>query len=476
MKSMVWNFKQFYGNTALKEQNGDILEYQQLETVGEELAGQTGGRCLVFLMCSNSAGSVVGYTAFMQNGIVPVLLSAGMEEGLLNNLLEVYKPSFIWLPDSISERYPQFTCVYSAFSYKLLRTNYNINYPLYKNLGLLLTTSGSTGSIKFVRQTYENVRVNAEQIAEYLEINETERAITTLPMNYTYGCSIINSHLLKGAEILLTDQTVIQRDFWKFFNDGQATSFGGVPYTYEMLSKMHFANMELPSLRIMTQAGGKLSPELHRKFAEYAINSGKRFVVMYGACEATARMGYLPYNRSLEKCGSMGIAIPGGRFSLTGPDGNEITEPGITGELVYEGRNVTMGYAECGEDLIKGDERHGRLETGDMAKMDADGFYYITGRKKRFLKIFGNRVNLDEIDIMLKEKFGPTDCASVGTDDHMYVFVTEKDIVKDVRNYLTDKTKLNQNAFKVYYIENISKNASGKTLYKELHDITSKNN
>ena len=112
-------------------------------------------------------------------------------------------------------------------------------------------------------------------------------------MNYTYGLSIINSHLLVGATILLTDKSLMQKGFWELFKGAGATSFGGVPYTYEILDKLRFARMSLPSLRYMTQAGGKLSKELHRKFAEYAEQSGVSFVVMYGQCEATARMGYL---------------------------------------------------------------------------------------------------------------------------------------------------------------------------------------
>ena len=290
----------------------------------------------------------------------------------------------------------------------------------------------------------------------------------TLPMNYTYGLSILNSHLFVGATVLVTDKGLMQKEFWQFFREQGATSFGGVPYTYEMLDRLRFFRMKLPSLRTMTQAGGKLTPELHRKFAEYAEANGKRFVVMYGQCEATARMGYLPADKAVEKCGSMGIAIPGGRFRLADADGNEIIRPYMTGELVYEGANVTLGYAERGEDLAKGDERHGILETGDMAQFDEDGFYYIVGRKKRFLKIYGNRVNLDEIDRLVKGRYGDMDFASAGVDDHMYLFVTNASAAEDVRRYVVEKTGLNPVAFQTIALDTIPRNDSGKTLYKEL--------
>ena len=267
--------------------------------------------------------------------------------------------------------------------------------------------------------------------------------------------------------MLLTEKGLMQKEFWNFFKDQKATSFGGVPYTYEMLDKLRFYRMELPSLRTMTQAGGKITPELHEKFAAYAHDQGRNFVVMYGAAEATSRMGYLPPEKAVEKKGSMGIPIPRGKFTLIDAEGKEITEPFSTGELVYEGKNVTLGYAECGEDLAKGDERHGKLETGDMAQFDDDGFYYIVGRKKRFLKIYGNRVNLDEIDRLIKGEF-EIEAASSGVDDHMFIFITEENKAEPVKEFVVGKTKLNPSAFKVITIEEIPKNESGKTLYNEL--------
>jgi acyl-CoA synthetase (AMP-forming)/AMP-acid ligase II len=217
----------------------------------------------------------------------------------------------------------------------------------------------------------------------------------------------------------------------------------------------------------MTQAGGKLASELHENFAVYAKETGKKFFIMYGQCEATARMAYLPYDRAIEKKGAMGIAIPGGKFRLIDVDGSTITQPGIPGELVYEGPNVTLGYAECGEDLSKGDERGGVLETGDLAKFDEEGFFFIVGRKKRFLKIFGNRVNLDEIDMLIKDQF-QIDVTSAGIDDNMSIFITDDSYADKVKEYIVGATGLNHSAFKVVVIPEIPKNDAGKILYKEL--------
>lgn len=463
----IWNLGQFADKFALHDEFGNEMTYSQLNANAHVVADAVGRRCLVFALCRNEIGSVLGYTAFVNNGIVPVMINSHLEVGLLGTLLETYSPSFIWLPTDQVGEFPKMESVYNAYDYTLLKTGFEKEYPLNDELALLITTSGSTGSPKLVRQSYTNLLDNAQSIAEYLKLDDTERPITTLPMNYVYGLSIINSHFLVGATLLLTDKGFMQKEFWNFFKEAEATSFGGVPYTYEMLDKLRFYRMKLPSLRTMTQAGGKITPELHEKFAAYAAEQGKNFVVMYGAAEATSRMGYLLPEKAMEKKGSMGIPIPGGKFILIGDDGNEVKTPRTTGELVYEGKNVTLGYAEKGEDLILGDERHGRLETGDMAQFDEDGFYYIVGRKKRFLKIYGNRVNLDEIDRLIKGEF-EIEVASSGVDDHLYIFVTDEKMAERVRGFVIEKTKLNPAAFKAIVIDEIPKNDSGKTLYKEL--------
>jgi acyl-CoA synthetase (AMP-forming)/AMP-acid ligase II len=463
----IWDLDRFDANIAVQDEYGNRLSYGQLKCEAEKIARQIGKRCLVFSLCRSEIGSVVGYVSFMNNRIVPVLLNSHMEEGLLKNLLTAYEPAYLWVPGEQVNQFPELEVKYEALGYALLKTGYSKEYPLHEDLGLLLTTSGSTGSPKFVRQSYGNVLNNAQSIVKYLELDQTEKPITTLPMNYTYGLSIINSHFLVGATLLVTEKTLMQKEFWNFFKDAGATSFGGVPYTYEMLNRLRFFRMNLPTLRTMTQAGGKILPELHEKFAEYAASTGRKFVVMYGQCEATARMGYLPPEKAVEKKGSMGIPIPGGKFHLVDVNGKDITNAFTTGELVYEGKNVTMGYAECGDDLAKGDERNGVLETGDMAQFDEDGYYYIVGRKKRFLKIYGNRVNLDEIDRMIKGQFS-IDAASAGVDDHMYIFVTDEKIADSVREFVIEKTKLNPVAFKTIVIGEIPKNDAGKTLYKDL--------
>lgn len=287
-------------------------------------------------------------------------------------------------------------------------------------------------------------------------------------MNYTFCISIINTHIYVGGTVLLTKRMVIQSEFWKFFKENNCTSLSGVPYTYEMLKRLKFVEKELPSLRTLTQAGGKMSSELHREYAEWAERKGCRFVIMYGACEATARMGWLPPEKAVEKIGAMGIPIPGGRFEVIDECGVLIDVPFKVGELVYYGKNVTLGYAVNASDLIKGDERNGRYLTGDMAFKDAEGFYYIVGRKKRFIKMYGNSVNLDDCENLLKQKFGDIELACGGIDDLLYIFVSKSEQLMEIEKYLAKKIGFNSSSFKIVLLDVIPRNANGKILYKDL--------
>lgn len=467
----MWDFKKFPNNIAIIDEFGMRLTYRELESMGNKLCEAVGKRCLIFVLCDNLLGSVLGYTSFLNHRIVPVMLKYDLERALFEDLFNAYKPKYIWANESHMESYPDCEAVYEEAGYVLLKTPFGDAYPIFEELALLLTTSGSTGSPKFVRQSYANIRSNIDDIVKYLHLSETERPITTLPMSYSYGISIINTHLDIGATLLLTSKTLMQKEFWGFFKEEKATSFGGVPYTYEMLKRLRIFKMDIPSLKTMTQAGGKLLPDIHKEFAQFARDTSREFIVMYGQCEATSRMGYLPSEKSFVKIGSMGIAIPSGRFELLDADGNIVDEPEAMGELIYYGDNVTLGYALAGKDLINGDENYGKLVTGDIAKFDEDGFYYIVGRRKRFLKIYGNRVNLDEIEALVRSKYQGFECAVAGIDDKMYIFITDESEKDAIYHFLTRKTGLNRSAITIRYIDDIPKNDAGKTMYQELEQF-----
>ena len=455
-------------NTVALCTESEDWTYGRLQETAESIAGAVGERGLMFLLCTNTSEAIAGYLACMNHGIVPAMIDGALDGGLLQRLVEAYRPSWLWVPSSRREEFPWGKERFSLEGYVLLKMGEAHPYPLHEDLAILMTTSGSTGSPKFVRLSYENLRANTASIIEYLGMNEKDRSVTSLPMHYVYGLSIINTHLMVGASLVVTEKTLFDKGFWQLFREKKVTNFGGVPYTYAMLQRLRFFRMDLPDLDTLTQAGGKLDPELHRKFAEYAEAQGKRFFVMYGAAEATARMGYLPPKDSLRKWGSMGIAIPGGRFELADEDGKEITGADTVGELLYHGSNVMMGYAEGGEDLAKGDELRGTLATGDLAKRDEEGFYTIVGRKKRFLKMFGKRTNLEEVEHLLRQHLGVLDVACGGVDDRLFVFLTEESSKEKAVTYLSKTLGIHPMALRVEILAEIPKNPSGKTLYREL--------
>lgn len=258
------------------------------------------------------------------------------------------------------------------------------------------------------------------------------------------------------------------RNFWKFIKEERATSFTGVPYSYEILNLMRFFRMDLPDLTLLTQGGGRMPKELNLKFAEYCRDNGKKWIATYGQSECTARMAWLPPKWAIDKVGSIGIAVPNAELSLIDMDGNPITAPNTEGEMCYRGKNVTMGYARKREDLLLGDERHGYIRTGDLAYFDEDGCYYIVGRMGRFLKLFGMRVGLDECERIVKGKFPNLECACVGTDEKMLVYLTDEKCKTQVKEELVNRLKLVASSFEVKIIDAIPKNEAGKTLYAKL--------
>ena len=458
---MMFDLQKYSENIAVETESGLRLTYKELGEAGRQIMAGLEPRRLTFCLCENTIGSFVGYVGLMNAQMPTVLLDGSKDIEIINGLIAHYQPKYVWAPSTVTVTGAKQVREYEDYVMLELPSE---AYEIHPDVLLCLTTSGTTGSPKLVKLTEQNLKSNAEAIAEYLKITSTERAITSLPMYYSFGMSVINSHLIKGATLLLTDKAVIQREFLTFLKEGRATSIAGVPYTYEMLRRLRFLKMDLPELKTMIQAGGKLNANIVKEYVESAQQTGKEFIVMYGQTEAAPRMSYLPFDKAIEKYASIGIAIPGGKLSVRDVNDQEIQTPDVDGELIYEGPNVCMGYAESIADLATGDENHGVLHTGDVARFDSDGFFYITGRMKRFVKVWGNRCNLDATEQLVKAI--TTSCACVGVDDRITIFVTKEGLESQIKDYLVEKTGLNVRAFEVRVIEAIPTLPSGKLDYQ----------
>ena len=356
--------------TAIKDDSGYELSYRDVCDTVRAFEQLSLPRCVVFCMCESCAGSLIGYLAFENNKQVPLLLSAKLDGELRSRLESIYQPSYYWAPEQMTEELGG-EKVYSAYGYALIKTSYE-PYELNDKLSMLLTTSGSTGSPKLVRHKYGNLEANARNVAKVFEWREDEKGICDLPMNYTMGLNVINSHLVVGASVLMVKANLMDPDFWSFIKENGGTSFCGVPFSYEIMRRIGFDRMDLPELYTLAEGGGKLTDKMFKWTAAYCKNNGKRFCATFGTSETSARMAFLDPKMAEEKTGSIGKAIPEGELFLIdeakGEDGC------LTGELGYIGPNVTMGYAVCKEDLLKDDEFLGEYHTGDIAKRDADGF------------------------------------------------------------------------------------------------------
>lgn len=410
---------------------------------------------LGLILCRNSLPAVCAYLEALQREDAVFLLDAGISDVLIEGVLRAYDPAWIVQPDDRAT-WKSYRREQTVAGWSYCRRTHMSDYAIHPDLAVLLSTSGSTGSPKAVRLSYANLQANAQSISEYLELKPSDRAITTLPFSYSYGLSVINSHLLAGASVVLTDASLTSREFWTQFQKHAVTSFAGVPFTYQMLQRLNPKNLPLDSLDTLTQAGGKLSPALTEYFCGLAERRGWRFFVMYGQTEATARISYVPPSALSAKIGSIGIPIPGGRMSI-----------GADGELVYEGPNVMMGYAESKHDLGKGDELHGILHTGDLASQDADGYFFLQGRRKRFVKVHGNRVALDALESALEDALHAP-FAVTGIDEkiaiHSLMHVSEDAIRQTIR----DLFGFHGSTYTIAFMPELPMTASGKKDYGRL--------
>lgn len=436
---------------------GVIQNYKEVELISSSFKIESES---IVILDLDSNLDIVFYYSLCLNSNCTIIFILLNNSNLISNI-DSFKPNYIitnneydldenWIKDIHKENFIYFNL-------------HNKKNPFQQ---VLLSTSGSTGSQKFVRLTKENIYFNAKSIVQSLNIRSTDVTITNLPLHYSFGLSVLNSHLLVGAKVIVTNYSIVQKEFWNLVKDHKVTNFFGVPYTFEILDKIRFLKMDLPHLRLIAQAGGKMNIKLQDKYLEYCDEKGIKYFTMYGQTEATARMSYLPYQFANQKKGSIGIPIPSGRFELRNETGQKIEGINSVGELVYFGPNVSLGYATCYNDLLKEDENKGMLFTGDLAKRDDDGFYYIVGRKNRFLKLFGNRISLQEIEEQLESKGIEAVCG--GQDDKLITYTTNKNEVDQIRKWLSEFTKIHLSAFEVKFIEKIPRNESGKILYSKL--------
>jgi long-chain acyl-CoA synthetase len=431
---------------AVRDDAGTGLTYADVLALRAQFDATLGRRSLVFLRTANSAASVAAWLALLASDHATLAIEHDLAPERLAALVELYRPNAIIDPEATITPGPG-------------------GAVLHPDLSVLLSTSGSTGSPKLARFTAAALMANAQAIADYLGLGPNERPFLALPTSYSYGMSVMNSHALVGACVEVTALGVMQAEFWDGLKSRAATSLAGVPFHYDAIRRLGMDRLATPTLTTLTQAGGKLPAPVAARYAEWAAANGRRFITMYGQTEAGPRLTWLPPEHLASHAGAIGVPIPGVTIDLIDADGSVITEPGVPGEMRCTSPAVMMGYAHAAADLARGDELGGVLMTGDLASRDEAGILSITGRASRMIKLFGTRVNLDDIDAQLARMDVPG--VSFGQDDQLRVLIEAGD-ADAVRTALVEAFSFPPRGLMVKAVASLPRASSGKLLYGAL--------
>lgn len=456
---MFEDLAQFGDRIALVSDDGRRLSHAALADLADDFRDRVRDalpagvdRPLILIETRNRPEAVAAYLGALRAGW-PVLLTAEGAADQDDRITRTFRPNILYRPGP------------EGWAVATLATD---QAPLHPDLRVLLSTSGTTGAPKLVRLSEANLRANAAAIATYLGIGDSDRAITALPFHYSYGMAVLNSHLSVGAGLLLTDDSVVEDRFWEFFAAEGATSLALVPFQVDLLEKTGRLEQPWPGLRTVTQAGGRLAEAAVLRMEALSRRQGWRFFVMYGQTEAAPRMAYVPPEALATHPDCIGIPIPGGRFDLLDDRGAPILDSGRPGELVYEGPNVMLGYAETREDLAA-PAGPARLATGDMAERTADGFYRIVGRLKRFVKLFGLRISLDEVEAHLRSKGFDVYCT--GSDDRLVLCLAGGAAPDAARDEVMRAYDLPAHVIATLPLAEVPLLPSGKVDYRRLRDL-----
>lgn len=341
------------------------------------------------------------------------------------------------------------------------------------DLAVIIYTSGTTGKSKGVMLSHANISVNADSIIEYLGLTAKDKIMVILPFYYSYGMSLLTTHIKVGATMVIDNRFLYPNVVLENMIEEEVTGFAGVPSHYSILiKKSALREFKLPKLRYVTQAGGAMAPAMIKEFIEFFPHV--KFHVMYGQTEASARLTYLEPDLLTKKMGSIGKAIPGVKIDILNEQGRPV-KPGEIGEIMARGENIMLGYWNAPEETAQV-LKENWLATGDLAKMDEEGFIYIVSRKKEMIKSGANRISPLEIEEVVCQMSGVLECAAVGVNDeilgeaiNLFVVnngtgISEREIIlfckQNLASYKTPK--------EVKLVSSLPKTSSGKIKRAEL--------
>ena len=441
--------------------NGELLSsYAELrqQVAAHQQQFKSAGKQSILLYLANYPPAVAALIATLQSDHVVLLADAALSDSLRQQLEVLYRPQWIG----------RFTADCAEWQ----RTDAE-DYDISADLSLMLSTSGSTGSPKYVKLSRESIVGNAAAIASTLAIKNTDVAAAHLDFHYSYGLSVLTSHLHSGASVSLSDGKFTDRTFWNATRDAGVTHLPGVPLHYEIMARLGFKRLKIPNVKTMTQAGGRLAEAVRDQAYEFMDESEGRFYVMYGQTEAAPRMSTLQHHDYLVHRQTVGQALPGGEFSIVDEQRNKLAT-NEQGEVLYRGSNVMMGYANDWQDLATHDTQKGELLTGDLGRLDENGYLTITGRSSRFGKVYGWRINLDEIESLVGSACSIV-CVEIDGILGLVVESDDKDYwqanEQTVRDLLSEQYSLPASAYRFIVVAQVPVTGRGKTDYRQLSEV-----
>jgi acyl-CoA synthetase (AMP-forming)/AMP-acid ligase II len=455
-------------SSAVHLKGHTALTYGELATsVGEfERALRHDGKALVLCAGDRDLPTLLAYLAALRLGHAVAFLPAS------NAILSAYQPEFVvpapgcgsGLADLGYRPAAELVAGTTIFQ----RKDSQPAGEIYPDTALLLATSGSTGSPKTVRLSCSGLADNTAAVISALGITPADRAPTTLPITHAYGLSVLNTHLLAGAGVVLGDQSPLSLVTWDHLLRSGATSFAAVPTTYAAFGPAHVNLLGRSKIRTMTQSGARLGDDLTMRLVRMMDRQDGRFFVMYGQTEATSRIARLDPADLPGRLGSVGTAVPGGTISIQPAPVHARSVPG-EGAVHYRGPGVMLGYATSRADLQRGAEVD-ILDTGDLGYLQ-EGFLYLTGRAKRIVKVLGIRTSLDDLERMV-ERPGHPAAVICGTDDVMHlVGAGDTAVHEQQRRQLVESLGLPSRYVVFRHVDHLPRTPGGKVDYRALATV-----
>jgi acyl-CoA synthetase (AMP-forming)/AMP-acid ligase II len=442
------------------------------------------GEC-IGLLAENSLFSVTAYLGTMHAGRVTVPLPGDVRREMLAYIVKSTSMKQIF----VSRRYrAQYQPVLQPLGVRMICEEEPLPHATgtrmpdinpHDDLASIMFTSGSTGTAKGVMVTHRNIECNSTDIIQYMELSSADRAMVVLPFHYCFGASLLHTHLTAGGSVVLNNRFMYPETVLNEMEQTLCTGIAGVPSTYQiLLRRSTFRQRNLPALRWFQQAGGKLPDPFIREIRDSFKTA--RFFLMYGQTEATARLSYLPPERLADKLGSIGQGLSSTRLEVLQENGRPVARGSDDiGEIVASGDNITKGYWQDEAETAKF-FRNGKLHTGDLARVDADGFIYVQDRARDFIKTGGKRVGAKELENVISELQEVIEAAVIGIPHPTLGEAIKAYLVvrrgaelskEDVRRHIAGRLEVHKIPEFIEFTARLPKNSAGKVLKPRLREL-----